>query len=218
MNLSWAANVLIPSIIMNWPKRKNTTTTKNIEKKKAVFEQSTEPERQKMSLENSNEIMEKDADEYLTDDEENKVIQFLVSGNKLRKVVKVNIAKIKTLEAEIQNLERKLKEMPANWAVLFFHNFVYFMKIIFAWKKRLVINKSVWTYSFIALLLYWKVDFHFVLLSGCTISRKVILIKGKENWFLSLKLQSEPFITFCQIGFSKFFWKFQINWLLLLFF
>ena len=58
--------------------------------------------------------MEKDADEYLTDDEENKVIQFLVSGNKLRKVVKVNIAKIKTLEAEIQNLERKLKEMPAN--------------------------------------------------------------------------------------------------------
>ena len=67
-----------------------------------------------MSLENSNEIMEKDADEYLTDDEENKVIQFLVSGNKLRKVVKVNIAKIKTLEAEIQNLERKLKEMPAN--------------------------------------------------------------------------------------------------------
>ena len=67
-----------------------------------------------MSLENSNEIMEKDADEYLTDDEENKVIQFLVSGNKLRKVVKVNIAKIKTLEVEIQNLERKLKEMPAN--------------------------------------------------------------------------------------------------------
>ena len=95
-------------------KKENTTTTKNIEKKKAVFEQSTEPERQKMSLENSNEIMEKDADEYLTDDEENKVIQFLVSGNKLRKVVKVNIAKIKTLEAEIQNLERKLKEMPAN--------------------------------------------------------------------------------------------------------
>ena len=142
MNLSWAANVLIPSIIMNWPKRKNTTTTKNIEKKKAVFEQSTEPERQKMSLENSNEIMEKDADEYLTDDEENKVIQFLVSGNKLRKVVKVNIAKIKTLEAEIQNLERKLKEMPANWAVLFFHNFVYFMKIIFAWKKRLVIESK----------------------------------------------------------------------------
>ena len=95
-------------------KKENTTTTKNIEKRKAVFEQSTEPERQKISLENSNEIMEKDADEYLTDDEENKVIQFLVSGNKLRKVVKVNIAKIKTLEAEIQNLERKLKEMPAN--------------------------------------------------------------------------------------------------------
>ena len=59
--------------------------------------------------------MEKDADKYLTDAEENKDIQLLATRNKLGKAVKVNIAKIKTLEVEIKNLEKKkLKEMPAN--------------------------------------------------------------------------------------------------------
>ena len=51
--------------------------------------------------------MEKDADKYLTDAEENKDIQLLATRNKLGKAVKVNIAKIKTLEVEIQNLEKK---------------------------------------------------------------------------------------------------------------
>ena len=39
----------------------------NNEKKKAVFEQITESKYQKMSLENGNEKMEKDADKYLMD-------------------------------------------------------------------------------------------------------------------------------------------------------
>ena len=74
-----------------------------------------------MSLENWNEKMEKDADKYLTDAEENKDIQLLATRNKLGKAVKVNIAKIKTLEVEIKNLEKKkLQEMPANWAMLSF--------------------------------------------------------------------------------------------------
>ena len=72
MNLFWAANLFIPSI-----------------------------------LENCNEKMEKDAEKYLTDAEENKDIQLLATGNKLWKAVKVNIATIKTLEAEIQNLKKK---------------------------------------------------------------------------------------------------------------
>ena len=67
-----------------------------------------------MSLENYNKKMEEDADKYLTDAKENKDIQLLATVNKLRKAVKVNIVKIKILEAEIQNLEKKLKEMPAN--------------------------------------------------------------------------------------------------------
>ena len=67
-----------------------------------------------MSLENCNEKMEKGADKYLTDTEEKKDKQLLATGNKLAKAVKVNIAKIKLLEAVIQNLEEKLKEMPAN--------------------------------------------------------------------------------------------------------
>ena len=52
-----------------------------------------------MSLENCNEKMEKDADKYLTDAEENKDIQLLLlaTGNKLPKAAKLNIAKIKTL-------------------------------------------------------------------------------------------------------------------------
>ena len=58
--------------------------------------------------------MEEYADKYLTDAKENKDIQLLATVNKLRKAVKVNIVKIKILEAEIQNLEKKLKEMPAN--------------------------------------------------------------------------------------------------------
>ena len=52
--------------------------------------------------------MEKDAEKYLTDAEENKDIQLLATGNKLWKAVKVNITTIKTLEAEIQNLKKKV--------------------------------------------------------------------------------------------------------------
>ena len=81
---------------------------------KEIFEKITESKCQKISLENCNETMEKDADKYLTDAEENKDIKLLATGNKLPKAVKVNIAKIKTLEAKIQNLDKKLKEMPAN--------------------------------------------------------------------------------------------------------
>ena len=85
----------------------NKKATKNNEKRKSVFEQITESKRQKMSLENCNEKMEKDTDKYSTDAEESKDIQLLVTGNKLRKALKVSIAKIETLEAEIQNLEKK---------------------------------------------------------------------------------------------------------------
>ena len=85
----------------------NKKATKNNEKRKSVFEQVTESKRQKMSLENCNEKMEKDTDKYLADAEESKDIQLLVTGNKLRKALKVSIAKIETLEAEIQNLEKK---------------------------------------------------------------------------------------------------------------
>ena len=85
----------------------NKKATKNNEKRKSVFEQITESKHQKMSLENCNEKMEKDTDKYLTDAEESKDIQLLVTGNKLRKALKVSIAKIETLEAEIQNLEKK---------------------------------------------------------------------------------------------------------------
>ena len=101
-------------------KKENTTTTKNNEKMKAVFEQITEFKRQKISLENRNEKMEKDADKYLMNAQENKDMQLLATGIKIRKAVKVNIVKNKTLRAEIQNLEKKLKEMPANLAVLSF--------------------------------------------------------------------------------------------------
>ena len=82
---------------------------------KAVFAQITESKCQKMSLENCNGKME-----HLTDAEESKNIQPLATGNKLRGAVKVNTAKIKTLEAEIQNLKKKLKEMPANWRCYLF--------------------------------------------------------------------------------------------------
>ena len=86
-----------------------------------------------MSLENCNEKMEKDTDKYSTDAEESKDIQLLVTGNKLRKALKVSIAKIETLEAEIQNLEKKRLKycLPVERCYLF-HNFVYFLKIIFA--------------------------------------------------------------------------------------
>ena len=61
---------------------------------KAVFEQITESERQKISLKNCNEKMEKDADKYSKDSEGKKDIQFLGTDNKLWKAVKGNIAKI----------------------------------------------------------------------------------------------------------------------------
>ena len=79
-----------------------------------------------MSLENDNEKMEKDADKYFGCKHKQQTkktktyIQLLITGNKLWKAVQVKIAKIKPLEAEIQNLEKKLKEMPANWVVLSF--------------------------------------------------------------------------------------------------
>ena len=76
--------------------------------------------------------MEKHAEKYLTNAKGNKDIQLLVTGNKLRKAVKMNVAKIKTLEVDIQNLEKSLKKcLPIEWCYLF-HNFVYFLKIIFA--------------------------------------------------------------------------------------
>ena len=50
---------------------------------------------------------ETDTDKYLTDSEEIIDMQLLATGNKLRKAVKVNIAKIKTPEHEIQNLEKQ---------------------------------------------------------------------------------------------------------------
>ena len=99
---------------MKSTKRKNTTATKNSKKRKGFFEQIAESKCQKMSLEDYNKKMEEDADKYLTDAKENKDIQLLATVNKLQKAVKVNIVKIKILEAEIQNLEKKLKEMPAN--------------------------------------------------------------------------------------------------------
>ena len=92
-------------------KKENTTTNKNNEKRKEVFEQITESNSQKMSLENCNEKMEKYADKHLNN-AEIKQGQLLVTGNKLLKAVKVNIAKFQTFEAEIQNLAKKLKEMP----------------------------------------------------------------------------------------------------------
>ena len=55
-------------------KNENTTTTKNNKKMKEIFEKITESKCQKISLENCNETMEKDADKYLTDAEENKDI------------------------------------------------------------------------------------------------------------------------------------------------
>ena len=65
--------------------------------------------------------MEKDADKYLTDAEENKDIQLLATSNKLGKAVKVNIAKIKTLEVEIQNLEKKAERNACQLSdVIFF--------------------------------------------------------------------------------------------------
>ena len=60
-------------------KKENTFTSKNNEKRKAVFEEIAEPKRQKMSLENCSERMGKDADKYLTDAEENKDVQLLTS-------------------------------------------------------------------------------------------------------------------------------------------
>ena len=71
-------------------KKENTATPKNKEKRKAFFEQIAESKPQKMSLENSNEKIEKDADKYLKDAVENKDIQLLETGNKLQKPVKVN--------------------------------------------------------------------------------------------------------------------------------
>ena len=71
-------------------KKENTATPKNKEKRKEFFEQIAESKRQKMSLENSNEKIEKDADKYLKDAVENKDIQLLETGNKLQKPVKVN--------------------------------------------------------------------------------------------------------------------------------
>ena len=64
---------------------------KNNEKRKAVFEEITECRPEEIWLENWNEKMEKDADKYMTDAEENKDMQLLATGNKLRKAAKVNI-------------------------------------------------------------------------------------------------------------------------------
>ena len=64
-------------------KKENTTTTKNNGKRKAVFEQITEFKRQKISLETRNEKMEKDADKYLMNAQENKDMQLLATGIKL---------------------------------------------------------------------------------------------------------------------------------------
>ena len=50
-------------------KKENTTTNKNNEKRKEVFEQITESNSQKMSLENCNEKMEKYADKHLNNAE-----------------------------------------------------------------------------------------------------------------------------------------------------
>ena len=71
-------------------KKENTATPKNKEKRKAFFEQIAESKRQKVSLENSNKKIEKDADKYLKDAVENKDMQLLETGNKLQKPVKVN--------------------------------------------------------------------------------------------------------------------------------
>ena len=57
--------------------------------------------------------MEKYADKHLNN-AEIKQGQLLATGNKLLKAVKVNIAKFQTFEAEIQNLAKKLKEMPVS--------------------------------------------------------------------------------------------------------
>ena len=68
-------------------KKENITTIRNNKKRKSFFKQITESKHQKMSLENCNEKMEKDTDKYLTDAEENKDIQLLATGYKLRKAV-----------------------------------------------------------------------------------------------------------------------------------
>ena len=69
-------------------KKKNTFTSKNNEKRETVFEEITEPKRQKMSLENCSEKMRKDADKYLTDAEENKDVQLLTSGSQLQNPIR----------------------------------------------------------------------------------------------------------------------------------
>ena len=51
INLFWAANLLIPSIIMNWPKRKRIPLPPKIARKEKQFLSIL---RQKMSLENCN--------------------------------------------------------------------------------------------------------------------------------------------------------------------
>ena len=63
--------------------KENTTTTKNNENMKAVFEQITEFELQKIPLKSCNEKTEKDADKYSKDPEGKKDIQLLGTDNKL---------------------------------------------------------------------------------------------------------------------------------------
>ena len=87
---------------------------------KAVFEQITEFELQKISLKSCNEKTEKDADKCSKDPEGKKDIQLLGTDNKLWKAVKGNIEKIQKTWSRDPKFRKKTLKKPANWAVLSF--------------------------------------------------------------------------------------------------